>query len=342
MQTEMLIKNADIEQTRNHLRTAYEMVASELTPEQLQTFTFEQALLGAHDVTRQKRQLELGISDHVMTPRNSVDCDGAIAMVIIDSVMVVLQAIGLSVSHANRVANRAVQQAAPLLGGARRMFRVLIDAARAATTAAEKAKAYYQIFVAFIRLFGVKAIFKEIRNTMHWWDWALLAVTIVGQILLLLATEGAAIIMEIILMAVALTQLTSAIYNCVQACQSRNRSADPPAKNIGFMLMPGESIAVDERLTSPNGKIFALLQGDSNFVSYIDGAGANWQADTAFQYATSAKMKEDGNFVLLTDDGREIWSTNTSSPNKNYLALDDNGQLQVRSTVDASVLWAKP
>ena len=366
----MLIRQATVAQTAPHLRIAYDQLYADLTPAQQAQVNFDTVQSDVHAVVRQQRDLNLKLDP--MTPAQAVaamikkladeashiaadaaaqanntaseiDCGVAIATVVIDAVMVVIQAIGLPGAIAQRTSGRLVTEATPLIARSLRTYRILVNNVRAAVTGMEKAKAYYQIFVTFTRSFGIKAIFKEIRHSMHWYDWLLMGLIILGQVLLLIATDGAAIFLEISLLILSITALGASIYNAVQACKldtNRGRSA-PEIADKGLILLPGEILTINEQLESANGAYRAIIQPDGNFVLYNKANQVLWQTATSGIPGSALALSDTGFLTLETAPNSNviIWSPNIGGAKGNYLMLSNNGQLMIMNSIDQTTKW---
>ncbi|MEV6521984.1 LysM peptidoglycan-binding domain-containing protein [Longispora sp. NPDC051575] len=101
-------------------------------------------------------------------------------------------------------------------------------------------------------------------------------------------------------------------------------------------LKSGESLGVEQKLTSNNGKHAVRLQGDGNLVLYTD-ADVAWSSGTEGKGAVRAELQSDGNFVLYTSDNSAVWATDTSGSGTS-LTLRNDREL-VLSGGDGAVLW---
>ena len=88
-------------------------------------------------------------------------------------------------------------------------------------------------------------------------------------------------------------------------------------------LLPGQSIIVKGRLTSPNGNYFFAVQGDGNLVIY-NGNNPIWQSDTRGNKVIFG-LYPDGWLRLKDGEGREIWKSNTGTGTS--LKMQDDGRL---------------
>ncbi|WP_426284969.1 hypothetical protein [Luteibacter sp. E-22] len=105
-------------------------------------------------------------------------------------------------------------------------------------------------------------------------------------------------------------------------------------------LKAGQSLGVNQSLTSHDGRYTAIMQGDGNFVVYrlADGA-AIWNTETSGSGAVAAFMQSDGNFVLYRADGSPVWWTGTvaNAGLANEFTVDDSGMAVV---VAYAPVWA--
>ncbi|WP_186763368.1 S8 family peptidase [Lentzea tibetensis] len=91
-------------------------------------------------------------------------------------------------------------------------------------------------------------------------------------------------------------------------------------------LVPGDSLEADERITSPNGQHFLILQNDDNLVLYNNGT-PKFATATNNQGSKLVFMQHDGNFVLYDENGRPLWATGTGGTSGTRIIVEDNGQL---------------
>ena len=66
---------------------------------------------------------------------------------------------------------------------------------------------------------------------------------------------------------------------------------------------------------------------------------ALWASNTKESQATYAKMQEDGNFVVYTENKTPRWATGTDHNDGAFLTLQDDGSLVLYST-ESKPLWA--
>jgi|APGre2960657423_1045063.scaffolds.fasta_scaffold313569_1 hypothetical protein len=83
-------------------------------------------------------------------------------------------------------------------------------------------------------------------------------------------------------------------------------------------LHSGESLTVNQRLTSKNGKFYVVMQDDANFVAYDKKGHPYWASNTFKKHSEHAYLtcQADGNLVLYNPRMQghaqnPIWSTST-------------------------------
>jgi LysM repeat protein len=113
------------------------------------------------------------------------------------------------------------------------------------------------------------------------------------------------------------------------------------------VLRAGESLAIDQKLTSSNGKYTLIMQGDGNLVLYAESNTPVWATRTQGSGAVRASLQDDGNLVLYTkeldrrfrrDVAVAVWASKTSGKNVRLILQDDRNL--VIYTADGRALWA--
>jgi LysM repeat protein len=113
------------------------------------------------------------------------------------------------------------------------------------------------------------------------------------------------------------------------------------------VLRAGESLGIDQKLTSSNGKYTLIMQGDGNLVLYAESNTPVWSTRTQGKGAIRASLQDDGNLVLYTkeqerrfrrDEPVAVWASQTSGE-KVRLILQDDRNLVIY-TSDGRELWA--
>jgi hypothetical protein len=98
-----------------------------------------------------------------------------------------------------------------------------------------------------------------------------------------------------------------------------------------------DTLSQDQRIESNNGKYFAIMQGDGNFVLYSvkgkNGRDRNfptWNSGTHNKRGKTAPyrvvMQNDGNAVLYDAKNKPLWASNSNGkgrPPYNFIMQDD-------------------
>jgi LysM repeat protein len=113
------------------------------------------------------------------------------------------------------------------------------------------------------------------------------------------------------------------------------------------VLRAGESLGIDQKLTSSNGKYSLIMQGDGNLVLYTESNTPVWATRTQGSGAIRASLQDDGNLVLYTkeverrfrrDEPVAVWASKTSGEHVRLILQDDRNL--VIYTADGRALWA--
>lgn len=101
------------------------------------------------------------------------------------------------------------------------------------------------------------------------------------------------------------------------------------------VLNPGESILVGQTLPSDDGRYYATLQADGNFVVYQNYGHrrAVWSTRTAHKGAVRATMEHHGDFALFDAANNVVWRTKTNGPHRKF-AVTEHGQAMVLTAQD--------
>lgn len=107
------------------------------------------------------------------------------------------------------------------------------------------------------------------------------------------------------------------------------------------ILQPGEKLVAGEVLYSDEGRYFATLQHDGNFVVYRNAAPlrAIWSTNTTGLGAVTADMQSDGNFVLHNSSHHPVWHSGSNGANRSF-TVTDIGQAVV--IAPGQVHWSLP
>ena len=94
-------------------------------------------------------------------------------------------------------------------------------------------------------------------------------------------------------------------------------------------LTPGQHLSRGDRIASPSGAYYAVLQEDGNFVLYRWDSGLNtslWATNSQGSDCNKVAMQEDGNLVLYHVNNEPAWASNTFGRGI-FLAMQDDGNL---------------
>jgi hypothetical protein len=112
-----------------------------------------------------------------------------------------------------------------------------------------------------------------------------------------------------------------------------------PAPSGTGQLVAGQQLNVGDQLFSANGKTRLILQTDGNLCLYRDNGAYLWCSGTYGKPITHVLMQSDGNFVAYTANNASApWSTYTSGHPGAKLVLRDDGDLVVLDQ-NGSILW---
>ncbi|MBK7860942.1 MAG: peptidoglycan DD-metalloendopeptidase family protein [Archangiaceae bacterium] len=102
-----------------------------------------------------------------------------------------------------------------------------------------------------------------------------------------------------------------------------------PAPTGCGVLGVGATLAVNQALTSCDGRFTLVMQGDGNLVIYWAGHGALWSSKTPGSGGALLAMQGDGNLVIYRANGTAVWHTHTFGKPGAVLAMQTDGNLVV-------------
>ena len=103
-------------------------------------------------------------------------------------------------------------------------------------------------------------------------------------------------------------------------------------------LSANDTLKPGDKLQSNNGLYRLLYQTDGNLALYATGGRFLWASGTAGQAAGYAIMQTDGNFAIYGPDSRFQWNTGTTTAGSR-LVLRDDGNLVIL-TREGAQIWA--
>jgi len=110
----------------------------------------------------------------------------------------------------------------------------------------------------------------------------------------------------------------------------------PPPEGCG-VLLPGESLAPNEKLLSCDGRFQLQMQTDGNLVLRVVDYVGLWDSKTYGNSPSGLVMQDDGNLVVYSTEGTALWHIGTHGNPGAYLRLQDDGNLVVYR--GAQALW---
>ncbi|WP_189276172.1 lectin [Kitasatospora griseola] len=97
-------------------------------------------------------------------------------------------------------------------------------------------------------------------------------------------------------------------------------------------IIAGQSLNVGDSIVSPSGVYQLILQSDGNLVEYRgsgSGRTACWATGTNGSAAHHASYQSDGNFVLYTQYGTALWSSNSAGTAAISVVIANDGVVLV-------------
>jgi hypothetical protein len=101
------------------------------------------------------------------------------------------------------------------------------------------------------------------------------------------------------------------------------------------VLPSGGVLYKNQSVSSANGKYYAIMQGDGNFVMYRNDGVVRF---ATYKLGNHMAMQTDGNLVEYTAAYQPLWYTGTSGNQGAYMSVQDDGNLVVYSSGSAP-LW---
>lgn len=104
-----------------------------------------------------------------------------------------------------------------------------------------------------------------------------------------------------------------------------------------IIVKNGESLRVNDKRTSTNGKYYVTLQSDGNVVLY-KGEKALWATGTNRQDVYGIFVQSDGNLVAYLSGDRPTWASNTAGRGgrETFLIMQDDGNLVLYKRLGSS------
>ena len=88
-------------------------------------------------------------------------------------------------------------------------------------------------------------------------------------------------------------------------------------------ITPVNQMVPGDKIFSPNGLNYLLMQSDGNLVEYIPGPRVVWTSNTAGNEGSVFNAQGDGNYVVVASGNRPKWATGTSGGGTTLRIQDD-------------------
>lgn len=105
-------------------------------------------------------------------------------------------------------------------------------------------------------------------------------------------------------------------------------------------LLPGESLNIDQRLTSPSGEYTLIMQNDYNCVLYRKDKGALWAKGSGAGIPSERlNFRADGELEVVTGSGGQRWVSGTAGRgnSSSFFAVRDDGNMVI--STDGQIVW---
>ena len=141
------------------------------------------------------------------------------ASIVVEAVLLVLSAIGISVSPSAGTVEKATEEVAQVLKSSSKFEKAVeafVDAWKSASGAAGKAKAVFYLMKDTYAAGVLWTVIKALCSNMAWYDWLETSAKVTAMLIAALATEGAALIAEIALVVLSAVDFIRKIANISQ------------------------------------------------------------------------------------------------------------------------------
>ncbi|XP_071832697.1 uncharacterized protein [Apostichopus japonicus] len=170
------------------------------------------------DITRDGKQF---LPSRAISTALDVDwgSDMQYASILIEAVLLVMSAVGISVSPSESEMQQAVKEAAKAIQANLKLQKALVDFVTAwdsADSAYGKAKALFSLIMAINSAGILWTIIKSLCSNMAWYEWLETSAKVTAMIVAALATDGAALIAEIALIVLDAVDFARKIANIIQ------------------------------------------------------------------------------------------------------------------------------
>lgn len=105
-------------------------------------------------------------------------------------------------------------------------------------------------------------------------------------------------------------------------------------------LSSGEKLTAGQRITSPSGNLFVIMQSDGNLVLYAPGSKARWDTNTQGNPGAYAVMQGDGNLVVYSSSGGALWNSQTNGSGATFAQVQDDGNFVLYTSLsNGRAVW---
>jgi hypothetical protein len=221
---DLFLKRQSSEELAVTLRPFYDEFLKELTPDQqaqvpFDLFLSESTLFlnGKDPVNAVNQHLKETDAPETQKKDDKADkCVVAIGTVVADAFGILFEAIGIreeQVRAATRVLLRELGE------DTMRGLRSTITEFREASGLTDRAKIIKKLGGEVYNAVGKDGIKKALEKKMHWYDWLIMGATIVAQLVIWFASDGAALVAEIVLFATDVARTAEDGVAAYEACK---------------------------------------------------------------------------------------------------------------------------
>jgi hypothetical protein len=214
--TEYLLHKMPKDKLAATLEPYYNDLYSQLSESQKKDISFELVVDAAHYRLRSLQYARpLRFDVRPLSKAGDSACITAIARVVADAIGIVFGLAGLSDSVCRAVAGDLMDDLGE--AGARSLVDI-IGQIKDASSTLDKAKGIWSLVKGIYNIVGAKAIWKAIKDSMSWYDWALTGTVAVAQLTIWFASDGLALVGEIVLEATAIAYTVEDAVQVANCC----------------------------------------------------------------------------------------------------------------------------
>jgi hypothetical protein len=171
----------------------------------------------------------LQLQDHEQASLDAIDLDSispcvlAIGTTCIDVLLLLLSLLGIRIIRTDNMIQAAVQALGNNIAG----LEVIITAISKASTVAKQAVLVFNLLGQFANITFLKGVIKSIVNGFSWWTAAIVAVTFIAQVAAWIATGGALLIAQYVLIGAAAAAIVADAVSVAIKCSSGECELQP-------------------------------------------------------------------------------------------------------------------